>query len=351
VHLKRKKPLCVALLSAALLAIGVCSAQEMKFKENVGSAAKLVRSIDLPGYTGDFDHFTADRATNRLFLAAEDHATLEIFDLRDGSHKRTVPGFGIPHSVSVLPDGKRLLVADGGAETQSEILDLATLRKTGSLKLLPGADSIFRDPDEPTLYMVTGGKDVHLPYSILYAVDANTLKVKGQLKIEATHVEAMALEAGTARLFINLTDKAEVAVIDRRAMKEITRWKLGSAAENSPMAFDQDAHRLFVVCRKPASLLILDSDSGAVLATLPAPGHSDDAAYDQAKHRLYVPGAEGWLGVYQIKDGNATQIARIETAAGAKTEFLDSEGHKLFLAVSPGDSKASAKLLIYDLAP
>ena len=348
----RTLPKVLASLSAAILIATVClsaAGHSMSSNANSPDIVKLARSVDLPGYQGDFDHFAADRKTDRLFLAAEDHGTLEVFNLKDGSHERTVNGFGTPHSIAVLPDGKRLLVADGGEKVPSEVLNLSTLNKIGTLKLIPGADSIYHDPDAPVLYMVSGGKDVHLPYSILYAIDANTLQVKNQLRIPSTHVEAMAMESGTNRLFINLTDKAEVAVIDRKAMKEMKRWKVAPAAENSPMAFDQQAHRLFVVCRKPASLLVLDSDSGQVLETLPAPGHSDDAAYDQEAHRIYVPGAEGWLGIYSFENGKATQIAKVDTAPGAKTQFLDTENHRLFLAVSPGEGKTGAKLLTYDI--
>src|ERR1035437_10224912 len=62
---------------------------------------KLIKSVDLPGYSGDFDHFAVDYDRNRLLLAAEDHGTLEVFDLRTSAHLRSVDGFGNPHSILV----------------------------------------------------------------------------------------------------------------------------------------------------------------------------------------------------------------------------------------------------------
>ena len=65
------------------------------------SSVELVKSVDLPGYTGDFGHFAADYDQKRLLLAAEDDGTLEIFDLKTSDHLRTVAGFGNPHSILV----------------------------------------------------------------------------------------------------------------------------------------------------------------------------------------------------------------------------------------------------------
>src|SRR5437660_3749044 len=75
---------------------------------------KLLRSVDLPKYSGDFDHFAADVSGNRLFLAAEDHGTLEVFDLNTTKWLKTNKGFEVPHSILYLPGSHRLFVTDGG---------------------------------------------------------------------------------------------------------------------------------------------------------------------------------------------------------------------------------------------
>ena len=53
-------------------------------------------------------------------------------------------------------------------------------------------------------------------------------------------------------------------------MKEIARWPIGTQADNSPMAYDEAASAAAIVCRKPGTLLVMDSDSGRVIAQLPA---------------------------------------------------------------------------------
>ena len=55
-------------------------------------ALRLAGRTELPGYTGDFDHFEYDLPSGRLWLAAEDHGTLDLFDLKTGALRKTFRG-------------------------------------------------------------------------------------------------------------------------------------------------------------------------------------------------------------------------------------------------------------------
>jgi DNA-binding beta-propeller fold protein YncE len=172
------------------------------------------------------------------------------------------------------------------------------------------------------------------------------------LRFASNHVEALALESSSSRLFINLTDKHAVAVVDRKAMKEIARWPIGSQADNSPMAYDEPHHRLLIVCRKPGTLLVMDSDTGKIVASLPAAERSDDIAYDAANGRIYVPGGEGNISVFQQKSADEYELlAKVKSEPGAKTCLLVPSLSRFFVAVSPGDRKAVAKLLTFHVEP
>src|SRR5260370_25037077 len=74
---------------------------------------KLVATTPLPGFSGDFDHFAVDLKGNRLFLAAEDHKTVEVFDLKTGKPLHSITGSGQPHAILFMPDPARLIVTDG----------------------------------------------------------------------------------------------------------------------------------------------------------------------------------------------------------------------------------------------
>ena len=101
---------------------------------------------------------------------------------------------------------------------------------------------------------------------------------------------------------------------------------------------------------EPGMVAVLNSDTGAVVSTQPAPLRADEVQYDANTHRLYVPGGEGYMGIYDTSDANHLKMTeKITTAPGAKTALLLPDMHRLFLAVSPGESKAVAKMLTYEV--
>ncbi len=310
---------------------------------------KLIKSVDLPGYSGDFDHFAVDFDRNRLLLAAEDHGTLEVFDLRTSAHLRSVDGFGNPHSILVRKGSPTVLVTD--SEKQGATLrDADTYAKKQSVPLTPGSDTSKYDAAANVLYVVTGGKDVEMKTAKLEAVNPDTGTQLGSITFQDNHVEAMAFVDGDPRLFINLAQTNKIAVVDRRTLKLIATWPVTPAKQNAMVAFDPELHRLYVVCRDPGMVVVMNSDTGAVVDTQPAPLRSDELQYDRHKYRLYVPGGEGYMAIYDTRDANHLKlIEKVSTAPGAKTGLLVAPLHRLFLAVSPGDTKATAKVLTYEV--
>lgn len=310
---------------------------------------KLIKSVDLPGYSGDFDHFAVDFDRNRLLLAAEDHGTLEVFDLRTSAHLRTVDGFGNPHSILVRKGSPTVLVTD--SEKQGATLrDAETYDKKKSVPLTPGSDTSRYDAAANVLYVVTGGKDVDMKTANLEAINPDTGAKLGSITFQDNHVEAMAFVDGDPRLFINLTQTNKIAVVDRRTLKLLATWPVTAAKQNAMVAFDPDQHRLYVVCRDPGMVVVMNSDTGAVVDTQPAPLRSDELQFNRYKYRLYVPGGEGYMGVYDTSDANHLKlIEKVNTAPGAKTGVLVTPLHRLYLAVSPGDTKATAKILTYEV--
>jgi DNA-binding beta-propeller fold protein YncE len=315
---------------------------------------KLLQSVDLPKYTGDFDHFAADVSGNRLFLAAEDHGTLEVFDLNSAKWLKTIKGFEVPHSILYLPASRKLFVTDGGegSSGMSKVLSEPDLKILQKVELVPGADSLAYDPEKHQAYVVTGGKDVKMKESVISQIDTDDFSRKADLKLPSAHVEAMALESRGNRMFVNITDHNEIDVIDRSTMKVIDRWPLQGVGENSPMILDEANHRLLIVCRNPAKFVVFDTNSGKQIGAWDTAGHSDGMAFDPAKKRIYVPGAEGYIAVYQQKDADHYELtAKVPSAPGAKTCLLVPELKRLYVAVSPGEGKFGARVLVFETMP
>ena len=99
------------------------------------------------------------------------------------------------------------------------------------------------------------------------------------------------------------------------------------------MALDEEDHRLFIVCRLPARVVVLDTDTGKVIEKLPVVGDSDDVFYDKARKRVYATGGEGAISVFQQQDPDRyRQIANIPTVKGARTSFFSPDLGEFFVA-------------------
>ena len=343
-------------LSCALLVLAGCSKGQASAAEGDSAAPAaaaplaLAGSVDFPGYTGDFDHFAIDAKDNKLFLAGEESAELEVLDRTTGQIQTRQKGFGTPHSLLYMPDANEILVIDG--DKPSPVFDAATLKVKRTYPFAKGADSIGWDGGTKHLWIVTGGKDVPQKDSNLIEVDPTTGKVLKTVHFDADHVEAMAIEQNGPKLFINVTDKNVLDVVDKASGKIEQSWKIKEAEQNAPVAFDEANHRLFVVTRKPGKLVVVNSDTGATVASFKAPERTDQVTWDPANRRVYVTGGEGFISVIEQDDADHyREAAQVKSLPGAKTAILDPDHNRLWVAASPGETKAMAKLLWFDVAP
>jgi DNA-binding beta-propeller fold protein YncE len=312
---------------------------------------KLVATIPLPGLKdGDFDHFAPDIEGQRLFLTAEENNKLEILDAKANKHLRTLDNIKAPHSALFRKDLKKLFVVEGDASAV-KIYDTDSFKLLGEVKLSIDADSLAFDASTNQLYVVSGGREAHTPYSMIGVIDTNTSKKLRDIKIPSNHVEAITLEKSGPRMFLNITGQNSVGVMDRNKSALTTTWPLPAGDKaNVAMAFDEANHRLFIVTRAPGKLIVLNSDNGKVIANLPAVGLVDDAVYDAQHKRLYLAG-DGSLDVFEQKDADHyALLAKIPGAFRAKTGILVPEWNRYYLAVPHHEGK-DAEVRVYDIQP
>jgi DNA-binding beta-propeller fold protein YncE len=313
---------------------------------------RLVDRRDLPGYTGDFDHFEYDLKSRRLWLAAEDHGTLDVFDLDTLKMQKSVAGVvATPHGILYVPQKNRLVVTDSGGDMLTRVIDAGSYKVTDTIKLAaPGADALGYDAGSNRLYVVNGGRDAKMQETYLSVVDPVTLQRHGDLKFDSDKVEAMAIESKGNRLYVNVTAKNYVAVVDKATLAVLATWPIKEAQQNAPAAFDEPNRRLFVVARKPGTLIVLNADTGASIASFKAPERCDQLIWDAANRRIYALGGDGTIGVFQQNDpDHYVELERVKSATGAKTGILVPELKRLYVAVSPGEGKTGAALLRYEI--
>ncbi len=312
---------------------------------------KLAHTIPLPGLKdGDFDHFAPDVEGHRLFLTAEENGKVEVLDTSTNQLIHTIDDLKAPHAIFYRKDLKKLFIVDGDASAV-KVYDSDNYQKVGEIQVAIDADSIAYDPATSYLYVVTGGREAHTPYSLISVIDTNSTKKLRDIKINSNHVEAIVLEKSGPRMFCNITGQNAVEVVDRNKGTVIATWPLPAGDKsNVAMAFDEADHRLFVVTRTPGKLIVLNSDTGKVVASVGAVGMVDDMAYDAKQKRIYVAGDQ-FLDVFNQKDADHyALLGRVPGSFRAKTGILVPELNRYYLAV-PHHENQQAEVRVYDVQP
>jgi DNA-binding beta-propeller fold protein YncE len=303
---------------------------------------RLVGAIELPRVDGRIDHLAFDSADQRLFVAALGNNTVEVLDLTRNAHLKSLPGFHEPQGIGVAVDAKTVGVANGEGEG-IQLLSADDYHVAKSVSLGDDSDNVRYDAAARLFYVGFGS-------GALAAVDPRDGKVLGSAKLMA-HPESFQLERNGSRIFVNVPDAGQIAVIDRKSMTVSATWPVTEAKANFPMALDEENHRIFVGCRRPAKVLMYDTTAGKVTGSFDIVGDTDDLFYDGTGKRVYVSGGEGYLDAFQqVGASSFVRVAHEQTAPGARTSLFVPERHRLYLAV-PHRGAQKAEVRIYDVGP
>jgi DNA-binding beta-propeller fold protein YncE len=298
----------------------------------------LARTIDLPRVEGRIDHMAFDAATGRLYVAALGNNTVEVLDLKAGTHLTSLSGFREPQGIAVAQESKIVAIANGQGEGV-QFVSGSDFRLGAMARLGDDSDNVRYDATTRRLYVGFGS-------GALAAIDPDGAKVLAQARLSG-HPESFQLEQSGSRVFVNVPTADHIAVVDRAAMKVIATWPVTTAKSNFPMALDEANHRLFIGCRRPAKALVFDTAAGTQVASFDIVGDTDDLFYDAARKRVYVSGGEGFIDVIQADGSQFSRMARIPTAAGARTSLFVADENRLYLAV-PHRGSQKAEIRVYE---
>jgi len=305
---------------------------------------KLVVTTPMPGFTGDFDHFGLDLKGNRLFLAAEDNKTVEVFDLRTGAHVHSIEGFGHPLTMAYLPEPDRLIVTNGDTDDLA-MVDCKSYKIINTLKLGKGVDHSAYNPVNKYFYVENGGGPDAKTH-VLSIVDTKSFKIVGEIAgLSGGSNEGMVIDRAGKKLYVNLTGSDEVGVIDLDARQIIAKWPLPDAHVGHAIALDELNHRLFTATRKPAQFIVFNTDNGKVVTSLPCTGVNSDMSIDFARKRIYITGSDTASVFEQHDPDHYEHIAEVPTAYRAKSSIFVPELKRLYVADS-GKGKSDAKLAL-----
>jgi DNA-binding beta-propeller fold protein YncE len=320
----------------------VLTALAVKALADDATPLRLVQTIPLPNVEGRIDHMAVDLKGQRLFIAALGNDTLDVLDLRAGKRIRSITGLHEPQGVAFVPEFNKIFVANAKSGA-CDVFDGSSFQLIKSIKFSDDADNVRYDAVARRVYVGYGSGGLGI-------IDAATGDQIGEIRLKG-HPESFQLEKSGPRIFVNIPTSQNIMVVDREKRVAITAWATAGASANFPLALDETHHRLFVGFRKPAKLVVFDTESGKAVATLDSPGDADDIFYDNSRRRIYVSGGDGFIGIVQQNDADHYEtMAKISTSTGARTSLFVPELSRFYLAV-PHSGAQTAEVRVYEAQP
>jgi len=322
------------LLICALISATVMAAEP--------AALSIEAKIALPGVKGHIDHLAVDLAGQQLFVAALGNGTVEVVDLKSRQRVRSVTGFDEPQGVALLPRAETLFVASGG-DGSLRALRLKDLTASLNIELGDDADNVRIDSEQHFVYVGYGN-------GALAVIDATKPIKVADIRLEG-HPESFQLEASGPRIFVNVPDANQIAVVDRGTRKQIASWPTHDLHANFAMALDESQRRLGVAFRRPAMLGVFDVTNGKEVARIETCGDVDDIFLDAKRRWIYVACGEGFVDVLAERAGGYSRVGRLPTSAGARTALFSADLDRLFVAARASGSDPAAIWLLKPAQP
>jgi DNA-binding beta-propeller fold protein YncE len=297
------------------------------------SLYKPAGSYPLPGDTG-WDYLLYDTAANRIFIA---HGTSVLVVDPEGKKLGEIPADGA-HGTALVQDQNLGFSTNGRAGTVT-VFDLKTLNKLQDIKAGENPDAIIYDPYSKHVIVMNGrSKDLMAIDPAGKKVDA-TVPLGGKLEFAA---------AAPGKVYVNVEDTGEIAVVDTKGWKQINRWKLQDCEDPSGLAINEKHDTVFTVCGN-AKMLVLDATNGRVISTVKTGDGTDAAAYDAGTGYAFASNGAGTITVVK-RSGNGYELAEnITTIKSARTMTFDPNSHKLFTVgakfepPAPGERRGKMK--------
>ena len=298
--------------------------QEAAADKKKADAAKLAYKLTghFPvGGDGGWDYLTVDAPSRRLFVSRSTHVM--VIDPDSGKVVGDIPATEGVHGIALAPELKHGFTSNGRSSTVT-VFDLATLQVTSQLKTTgENPDAILFEPVSKRVFMFNGrGKNAT-------AIDAASGDIAGTIPLGGKP-EFCASDA-SGRVFVNIEDKNEVAVIDARKLIVEAHWPLAPCEEPSGMAIDQKKQRLFVGCGNRL-LIVMSASDGRIVAKLPIGEGNDAVAFDPEIGVVFASNGDGTLTL--VRETTPDTYAVIQTVATkkrARTLAIDTKTHRAFL--------------------
>jgi YVTN family beta-propeller protein len=316
-----------------------------------GAAPEYKPVAQIPiGGEGGWDILTIDDAARRLYLA---HGTkVVVVDLEKNSIVGEITDTPGVHALVAVPELQRGF-SSNGKENKCSVIDLKTFATIEKVDVGENPDAVGYDPKRGEIYVFN-----HTGNSAT-VMAAKSAKVIATIPLGGSP-EFPAVDSAADRVYINLEDKSEIAVLDTAKHEVVARWSLAPGEEPTGMALDAAHHRLFATCHNKM-MTMTDTTTGKVVGRVPIGSGVDGCAFDDANQLVFASCGEGVVTI--AKESSPNELSVVQTLAtqrGARTIALDPATHRIYLPTAdfgpaalpngrPSIVPNTMKLLVYGL--
>jgi YVTN family beta-propeller protein len=280
----------------------------------------FLREIPIGG-EGGWDILTIDPAPRLLYLS---HSTkVVVVDLSKNAVVGEITDTPGVHAFVPVPEVHRGF-SSNGRESKSSVVDLTTLKTVSKIDTGANPDAIVYESRHSEIYVFNHtGNSVTVINSKAAGVSA-TIPLGG-------NPEFAVVDETADRVYCNIEDKSEVAVIDAAKHQVVAHWPLAPGEGPSGIALDAPHHRLFSGCHNK-TMVMLDTESGRVIGTIPIGAGVDGCAFDGASQLVFASCGDGTTTIAKEEAPNRLTVVQIlNTERGARTMALDPSTHQIYL--------------------
>jgi DNA-binding beta-propeller fold protein YncE len=313
------------ILKDAAMTIGMMSALGfVAVKPAIAQSAwHIERTIEVGG-VGGMDYLTVDPQTHRLYVPRTTHTM--VIDSASGKTLVDIPGQTKAHGVALVPRLSRGFITDGGGKGSVVVFDLKTNAVLGTIPAQPYADGIIYDAVSDRILVSAGDSNSLITFKP--DIDPKAGKIEAPISLGGAP-EFLAAD-GAGKVYVNLEDKDNVAVVDLKTRKVIAHWPVAPGGAPVGLAIDIAHHTLVIGCRKPQKMLVMSTESGKILADLPIGAGVDAVKIDSSEY--FASAGDGTLAVVGTSSsGKYSTVQTVKTPVGAKTMGIDNSTRKVYL--------------------
>jgi hypothetical protein len=316
----------------AFLAVFSLSISLAVADDNAGGPYKVIKTAKVGG-DGSWDYLFVDADNRRLYVSRSDH--FDVFDADSLEKVGTIDGTKNCHGVAIDAASGHGFTSNGNRKEPSvTMFDIKTLKPIKTISVTGRPDGIFYEPTTKRIWVESHDDPNETVINPEDGSVVGTIDLGGEPEQGAGD--------GNGHVYVNLESTSEVVVVDPTAMKVTARYKLGDGDGPSGIGLDAKNRRIFSDCGN-AKMVVLDADSGNILATLPTGNRTDAGTFNPDTMEAFSSNGDGTLTV--VKENSPTNFTveqNVQTKIGARTCALDSKTGNIYLVTADFEAPATA---------